>query len=44
MPLLGEVNDAVSRDLLAERRNQANETLYQQLRSRYDIQVLESGE
>lgn len=38
---LGEVSDAVLRDFLQQRRQQANEAFYQQLRSRYDIQLIE---
>jgi peptidyl-prolyl cis-trans isomerase C len=40
-PPLGEVSDAVLRDFLQQRRQQANEAFYQQLRSRYDIQLIE---
>jgi hypothetical protein len=40
-PLLSEVKDAVLRDFQQQRRRQANEALYQQLRARYDIQLSE---
>lgn len=40
-PPLGEVSDGVLRDFLQQRRQQANEAFYQQLRSRYDIQLIE---
>lgn len=39
-PPLGEVADAVLRDFQQQRRQQANEAFYQQLRSRYDIQLI----
>jgi parvulin-like peptidyl-prolyl isomerase len=42
-PTLDEVSDAVLRDFLQQRRQQANEAFYQQLRSRYDIQLIETA-
>ncbi len=40
-PLLSEVKDAVLRDFQQQRRREANEALYQQLRARYDIRLIE---
>ena len=40
-PLLAEVADAVRRDFLQQRRRNANETFYRQLRERYDVQFIE---
>ena len=40
-PPLNEVSDAVLRDFMQQRRQQANEAFYQQLRARYDIQLIE---
>ena len=40
-PPLSEVSDAVLRDFMQQRRQQANEAFYQQLRARYDIQLIE---
>jgi peptidyl-prolyl cis-trans isomerase C len=42
-PPLAEVSDAVLRDFQQQRRQQANEAFYQQLRSRYDILLIEPG-
>ena len=42
-PPFGQVSDAVLRDFLQQRRLQANEAFYQQLRSRYKIQMIESA-
>jgi peptidyl-prolyl cis-trans isomerase C len=42
-PPFGQVSDAVLRDFLQQRRLQANEAFYQQLRSRYNIQMIESA-
>ena len=38
-PLLAEVQDAVRRDYLQQRRRDANESFYQALRARYHIQL-----
>jgi len=40
-PPLGEVSEAVLRDFLQQRRLKANEAFYQQVRSRYNIQLIE---
>ena len=39
-PLLSDVLDAVRRDYLQQRRRDANETFYESLKSRYDIQLM----
>jgi hypothetical protein len=39
IPNLEEVRDAVERDLVAQRRREANEKIYQRLRERYTITV-----
>jgi len=38
-PALEEVRDAVAREWLAERREQAREDLYRELRSRYEVEI-----
>lgn len=38
-PALAEVRDAVAREWLAERRRQAREAFYRDLRSRYEVQI-----
>ena len=43
-PLMAEVADAVRRDYLQARRRDANESFYQNLRARYDVQLAGSGE
>jgi len=42
-PLMAEVADAVRRDFMQRRRQEANETFYQTLRDRYDIRLAESS-
>ena len=42
-PLFAEVADAVRRDLLQDRRRQANDAFFQALRERYDIRIEERG-
>jgi hypothetical protein len=41
VPDLEEVRDAVERDLVAQRRRDANEKIYQRLRERYTITIEE---
>jgi hypothetical protein len=38
-PALGEVRDAVAREWAAERRSQARERFYRELRARYDVEI-----
>ena len=42
-PTLAEVREAVAREWLADRRRQAREAFYRDLRSRYEVEIAEPG-
>jgi len=42
-PALAEVREAVAREWLADRRQQAREDFYRDLRSRYEVEIAEPG-